>query len=296
MWATQHHEPDQLCLYDGWGEQPKLDYGRKRIELCMKVYEVQWRERRHFLHEHPGGFRLWKECCARRFLNIFGVTSVVGEQRRYGLKSYEGKRQGPEHKRTLFMTNAPCIAKRLDLRCSNTNGHGSHDHATLENGKVAATHVYPPILHRTICKGLMERIEVGGNGQFVITEINADVKSNDKVSKIEPTNLQEQYKIVGDEDAEELAMAWGDVSGAELDPTVAKKARAEEIDYVHKMSLYMKVLVEEYYKKTGRAPIIVRWIDVNKRDQKNPYCRSRLAAREINIHKRDAFSSLGRPQ
>ena len=35
--------------------------------------------------------------------------------------------------------------------------------------------------------------------------------------------------------------AWGDVSGVRLDPQVAKLARKEEIDYIHKMNLYTKV-------------------------------------------------------
>ena len=84
-----------------------------------------------------------------------------------------------------------------------------------------------------------------------------------------------------------MEIAWDDVSGAELDPAAVKKARAEEIDYVHKMSLYTKVPVEECCKKTGRAPITVRWIDINKGDKKDPNYRSRLVAREINTHKRD---------
>ena len=82
-------------------------------------------------------------------------------------------------------------------------------------------------------------------------------------------------------------MAWDDVSGAELNPKEVKKARAEEIEYVRRMNLYTKVPISECYAKTGRAPITVRWIDINKGDQTNPNYRSRLVAREINTHKRD---------
>ena len=90
-----------------------------------------------------------------------------------------------------------------------------------------------------------------------------------------------------EDDHAALETAWDDISGAELNPEEVKKARAEEIDYVRKMSLYTKVLIEECYKKTGRAPITVRWIDINKGDQTSPNYRSRLVAREINIRKRD---------
>ena len=41
--------------------QQKLDYGRKHLEFCMKLYEIQWREGRYFLHEHPDGASSWQE-------------------------------------------------------------------------------------------------------------------------------------------------------------------------------------------------------------------------------------------
>ena len=43
--------------------------------------------------------------------------------------------------------------------------------------------------------------------------------------------------------------AWDDVSGAPLDPQEVRRARREEIDYVHKLNLYDKVPVEEAYDK-----------------------------------------------
>ena len=53
------------------------------------------------------------------------------------------------------------------------------------------------------------------------------------------------------------------------------------------MGLYTKVPTQECYNKTGKAPITVRWIDINKGDSINPNYRSRLVAREINSHKKD---------
>ena len=61
----------------------------------------------------------------------------------------------------------------------------------------------------------------------------------------------------------------------------------EEIEYVRKMGLYTKVPVEDSHTKIGKAPIIVRWIDINKDDHQNPNYRSRLVAREVNTCKRD---------
>ena len=80
---------------------------------------------------------------------------------------------------------------------------------------------------------------------------------------------------------------WGeyavdDVSGALLDPKMVKKARAEEIEYVRTMKLYTKVPISECLNKTGKQPIAVRWIDVNKQDTTNPLYRSRLVGKEFN--------------
>ena len=33
--------------------QQRMEHGRRHLEFCTKLYEIQWREGRHFLHEHP---------------------------------------------------------------------------------------------------------------------------------------------------------------------------------------------------------------------------------------------------
>lgn len=60
-----------------------------------------------------------------------------------------------------------------------------------------------------------------------------------------------------------MDVAWDDVPGAELDLKQVKKAQAEEVEYIHKMHFYDKVPIEECYKKIGKSPIAVRWIDIN---------------------------------
>ena len=103
----------------------------------------------------------------------------------------------------------------------------------------------------------------------------------------EVRKLEKKYKIVEEDNTMELEMAWDDVSGAALDPERVKKARQEEIDYIHKMMLYTKMPINECVKATGRQPISFRWIDINKGDSETPNYRSRLVAREINTHKRE---------
>ena len=99
--------------------------------------------------------------------------------------------------------------------------------------------------------------------------------------------IQTQYRIVEEDDQEEIEEAWDDVSGVQLDPKAVREARIEEVECIHTMDLYTKVPIAECRNKTGKAPISVRWIDINKGDAENPNYRSKLVAREINTHKRE---------
>ena len=74
-------------------------------------------------------------------------------------------------------------------------------------------------------------------------------------------------------------MAWDDVSGKVLDKDMVRKARQEEIDEYHKHEVYTKVEVAECWKGTGKAPVQVRWIDINKGDSESPDYRSRFVAK-----------------
>ena len=78
---------------------------------------------------------------------------------------------------------------------------------------------------------------------------------------------------------------WDDISGAKLDPAQVSKARMEEMKELHKHGVYLKVPIEECWRETGKKPIGVRWVDINKGDDVNPEYRSRLVAKEIKVHK-----------
>jgi len=76
-------------------------------------------------------------------------------------------------------------------------------------------------------------------------------------------------------------IAYDDVSGSKLKPEMVKKARKEEIEYIKKLGVYRKVPISKCLQQTGKKPIQVRWIDVNKGDEKNPVYRSRLVAKDF---------------
>ncbi len=65
---------------------------------------------------------------------------------------------------------------------------------------------------------------------------------------------------------------------------MVRQAHADEIEYVRTMKLYTKVPISECHQKTGKGPIAVRWIDVNKQDSANPLYRSRWVGKEFKTY------------
>ena len=80
---------------------------------------------------------------------------------------------------------------------------------------------------------------------------------------------------------------WDDISGKELEWALVVAARIEEMEEFRKHGVYIKVPIKECMERTGKKPIGVRWVDINKGDEVNPEYRSRLVAKEIKINKRD---------
>jgi hypothetical protein len=71
------------------------------------------------------------------------------------------------------------------------------------------------------------------------------------------------------------------VTGQPLEHGLVKAARALELKYFKDKKVWEKRPREEAFRRTGKKPITVKWIDTNKGDDENPNYRSRLVAREI---------------
>ena len=65
-------------------------------------------------------------------------------------------------------------------------------------------------------------------------------------------------------------VAFDDVGGETLEVDKVREARREEIAYFKSIKVYEKVPTSEAWPTTGRAPIAVRWIDINKGDSHKP--------------------------
>ena len=267
--------------------EQRLDHGRVHLEFCARLYEIQWREGRHLLHEHPQTASSWQERCIEKLMTKNGVQRVDGDQCMHGLKPWDGDKWGPARKRIGFMTNSPCIAAALTKRCPNTKSNVVHRHVRLESGRTKVAQIYPPELCQAICRGFKEQLEANRNGRFMLAELGDERIGDGRGMKAVAEKIKKHIPIADEDNDEEMMIAWDDVSGVALEPKAVIVARAEEIEYVRKMNVYTKVPIKECVMKTGKQPISTRWIDVNKGDAQNPNYRSRLFAREINTHKRD---------
>ena len=72
-----------------------------------------------------------------------------------------------------------------------------------------------------------------------------------------------------------------DMSKQVLKDSLVQEARAKELLYFNSKGVWRKRPRSEAFQKTGRPPITVRWVDINKGDELNPKYRSRLVARQL---------------
>ena len=183
------------------------------------------------------------------------------------------------------------MAQQLVKKCPGKESHAEGKHATLFDGKARQAQAYPEALCDAICKGIKAQIEQDRKGQFILAELSIeDAETGHAESQQILCNLatgvygtrhgvkpMAQPTVVEDQEVE-LQQAWDDVSGRELDAAKVRKARAEEVGYIHKTRLYDKV-PRSKATKLGAKVISVRWLDINKGDAIPENYRSRLLAR-----------------
>ena len=67
-----------------------------------------------------------------------------------------------------------------------------------------------------------------------------------------------------------------DLTGQVLKDELVREARAKELEFFHSKRVWQKRPKAFAKLRTGRPPISVRWVDVNKGDDMSPNYRSRL--------------------
>ena len=184
----------------------------------------------------------------------------------FGLVSEDEKGVAPAKKPTRFMTNSLEVYKMLSKKCDGRCPR----HVQLMEGRAKAASVYPRQLCRAALRGTARqmRVDRGNLMSFKCIDGQTEVMAVD----FEQNDWQ-RY--------------WDDMSGKELRGDLVRAARAEEIETIRKMRVWVKVDREQCFRETGRPPIKLRWVDVNKGDEARPNHRSRIdeqQARPVRSH------------
>ena len=85
---------------------------------------------------------------------------------------------------------------------------------------------------------------------------------------------------------------YDDNTGQTLSASLVTKAREDEIKYIHVHKVYDKVPLGMCYSETGKEPIQIGWVNINKGDDENPEIRCRIVGKYFNTEERlDLFAA-----
>eukprot|EP00973_Karenia_brevis_P062211 8652733-Karenia_brevis.AAC.1 len=256
------------------------------LNFCATIYKMQMGAGRYFVHEHPLSATSWKQPCMQELQRDERVIKTRANMCAYGMTTRRGEEVSLASKPTSFMTNSPCIAEELNKRCENYNSPKQqwHKHITLVNGRAKAAQVYPKGLCRAICSGLNRQKKIDEAMIFMIGSL--ELKNGEEaVEELREAKGASTRAHEPDDESQfndyQYAYAYDDVTREPLEVWRVVQARKEEMAYFKKMRVYKKVPISRCYQMTGKAPIGVRWVDVNKQDDINPKYRSRLVAKQF---------------
>lgn len=240
------------------------------LDFVASLYQEQLDAGRYFLHEHPSYATSWELPSIQQLLGTPGVQRATGDQCQYGAEAVNGR---PIKKPSDFMTNSPQVAAALSRRCEGNGGTCSRarggQHQPCEGAHAHRAQIYPKGLCRAILHGITQQLRA------------------DRLTKAGCLGVQ-----VPDDDHEIEHTLYGpkqgysgkfhdDLTGQVLRDELVMAARATELTFFTSKAVWKKVPRATAQRTTGRRPISVRWVDVNKGDELNPNYRSRLVARQM---------------
>ena len=88
----------------------RMKKARVHLEFMCKIYELQHKAGRYYIHEHPGYASSWDEACIHKTHRKTQAEMVMAEMCRFGMTTTAGGREGLARKATRFMTNSPFAA------------------------------------------------------------------------------------------------------------------------------------------------------------------------------------------
>ncbi len=171
------------------------------------------------------------------------------------------------------MSNSPEICKALSKTCQGAHGFCSRPeggkHVILEGALTKDAARYPRKLCQAVPRGTAAQLRADRRLKPGCVGIQA-VDDDDAV----------QQTLYGPEQGYS-GKYKDDLTGQTLKDELVAAARLKELEYFNRKGVWVKVPHQRARQRTGRQPITVRWVDVNKGDEQNPNYRSRLVARQL---------------
>ena len=257
----------------------KLAYDRavRHIEFTVELYREQHQGGRLFLHEQPQSATSWNLRCLKSLAEIPGVGRVVGDQCQFGAEVKNGKLRGsPVKKPTGFLSNSAEVLRALSRRCTGQSGECSRPrggHHALCSGQIAKdAAIYP----RGLCRAIIEGVALQMRADGIIKNgcLGMQAKDDDNEIAVNCQGPEQGYS----------GKYRDDLTGQVLKDSLVLEARLTELAFFHSKGVWAKRPMDRSRQCTGKPPITVRWVDVNKGDEVSPKYRSRLVARQMKAH------------
>ena len=249
-------------------EEELVERGRGHLRVSAQAYRRQLDAGRHFLHEAPWSAQSWKEPEIASLVKDPRCYLVKGPMCVWGMRQEDGEGMGFIRKETGWLTSSKHIASVLQRECPNQGSDEKkwHRHIHLIGGRAHHARVYPPKLCRAVLRGLRRQVEEDrGSGFQSLCAI---------VGGPFPAEPEMPDDVI-------LEGFWDDVNGGWLNEKDVRKARKEELEWMHTREVYRKVDLSECWDVTGKPPVSLRWVDTNKGSDMKPFIRSRMVAREL---------------
>ena len=256
---------------------------RVHLDFVISLYVEQIAGGRFFLHEHPAYASSWSEDAMRELESTPGVRRITSDQCMFGQEVTFGMFRGqPIKKPTGFLSNAPMLLARLEMRCKGIGGQCSRRrggaHRTCSGSVAREAARYPLRLCRAIVQGMLD--EMRSRGILKRGEVGLHAMDDEDNEEHQPRGVEQGFS----------GKYRDDTTGQILKDSLVVEARRKELEYFVSKGVWIKRPRAEARKNTGRGPISVRWVDVNKGDDVNPRYRSRLVARQLKAHDKSGES------
>ena len=225
---------------------------------------------------------------AQKVAKLAGSMIFKTHMCQFDMTSEDEMGTGMVKKPTGIMTNSIEVEREVRRECG-----GNHRHVTLINGRARACQVYPEKFCEAACRGIARQLQK--DAQDLKRKGEEKEKSKGLMDRMHLATIgkmiggmqSEEHKNIHEDDE---TGSWGpsdghwidydtqyrdDITGLPLEESKVKAARELEMEFFRKKGVYEKMPRSQVQ---GKKVIKVRWVDVNKGDDKNPDYRSRLVA------------------